>query len=286
MACKLFDINTLKKYKFVVVLSRYEEGILLSRHRKRDTWETQGGHIERGESPLEAAKRELYEESGAVDFTLEPLCDYYVGDDVSGAGGMVFTADIKTLGPLPESEMAEVRRFDVLPARLTYEAITPLLFARIGRYRYKRATPADIDTLVETRLIVLRAANKLAADTPLPQVKSASRAYYADALAHGKHAAYLAYDGTKFIGAGGVSFYQILPTVSNPSGERAYIMNMYTDPDYRRRGIAKTMLDLLRREAEARGIYRLSLEATDAGKPLYEVYGFTSLPDEMEMKLK
>ena len=133
MFCTVFDTNALKNYKYVVVLSEFEDKILLSRHKRRTTWETQGGHIEPGETPLEAAGRELYEESGAVDFDLSPLCDYRAGveDTDDFANGMVFVAHIKALSPLPDSEMAEVRTFDRLPENLTYPDITPVLFARL-----------------------------------------------------------------------------------------------------------------------------------------------------------
>ncbi len=76
MLSKTYALSSLKKYKYVVILSEYNGKLLLSRHKKRTTWETQGGHIEIGETPLEAAKRELYEESGATDFDIVPLCDY------------------------------------------------------------------------------------------------------------------------------------------------------------------------------------------------------------------
>lgn len=135
MISKTFALNTLQQYKYVVVLSQYNGKILLSRHRDRTTWETQGGHIEVGETPLEAAKRELYEESGAVDFDMKPLCDYWAGDPntTKGANGMVFVAEIHKLGELPQSEMAEVREFEYLPDNLTYPQITPVLFDRIGK---------------------------------------------------------------------------------------------------------------------------------------------------------
>lgn len=140
MQCKTFEVNELKQYKYVVVLSRYEGKILLSRHKKRTTWETQGGHIEAGESPLDAAKRELYEESGALDYTMEPLCDYWAGDENTGTNGngMVFAAEIRKLGDLPESEMAEVRTFDVLPENVTYKDITPVLFAYLEKKSHIR----------------------------------------------------------------------------------------------------------------------------------------------------
>lgn len=138
MICKTYKTGTLQQYKYVVVLSKYNGKILLSRHKERNTWETQGGHIEAGETPLEAARRELYEESGAVEFMIKPVCDYWAGEQDSnqGANGMVFLAEIKSLDQIPESEMEEVRAFDGLPENLTYPAITPVLFAQI------KATPA------------------------------------------------------------------------------------------------------------------------------------------------
>ena len=135
MICKTYETGTLGVYKYVVVLSHYQGKILLSRHKERDTWETQGGHIEPGETPLEAAKRELYEESGAAEYEISPLCDYWAGkeDGSAGAGGMVFHACIRALAEIPESEMDEVRTFETLPENdmLTYPAITPVLFRRL-----------------------------------------------------------------------------------------------------------------------------------------------------------
>ena len=128
MTCKTNEEGTLKEYKYVVILSEYQGKILLSQHKNRTTWETQGGHIEPGETPMEAARRELYEESGALEYEIAPLCDYWAGDPEDWANGMVFRAVISKLGPLPESEMARVKTFDQLPENVTYPAITPVLF--------------------------------------------------------------------------------------------------------------------------------------------------------------
>lgn len=137
MTSKTYPVGFLKQYKYVVVLSEYEGKILLSRHKHHSTWETQGGHVEPGETPLEAAKRELFEESGALEFDIVPLCDYRAEDKGTGnwANGMVFRAVIHSLGPIPESEMAEVKQFEVLPENLTYPAITPVLFAYLSDHR-------------------------------------------------------------------------------------------------------------------------------------------------------
>lgn len=74
-----------------------------------------------------------------------------------------------------------------------------------------------------------------------------------------------------------------MPTYHNPSGKKAYIMNMYTVSEYRRRGVAYQTLDKLVQEAKERGIFAISLEATDMGRPLYEKYGFVKMDHEMEL---
>lgn len=124
MECRIYPLGTLNDYRYVVILSSYQGKIMLSRHKKRITWEAQGGHIELGELPLEAAKRELYEESGAIRYRITGVFDYCAGD----AGGVVFAAEIEELGSMPESEMAETALFDTLPGNLTYPEITPVLF--------------------------------------------------------------------------------------------------------------------------------------------------------------
>ena len=135
MISRIYEVGFLKTYKYVVVLSTYGGKIMLSRHKQRTTWETQGGHVEPGETPLQAARRELYEESGATQYEICALCDYWAGDEITGKGatGMVFHAQIHELGSMPDSEMAEVRLFDGLPENLTYPAITPELYAYFVR---------------------------------------------------------------------------------------------------------------------------------------------------------
>lgn len=140
-----------------------------------------------------------------------------------------------------------------------------------------------MDLLVQTRIQVLRAANKLKDSVELSRVEAETRRYYQRALADGSHIAYLIFDGETFVGTGGVSFFQVMPTVHNPTGEKAYIMNMYTHPAFRRRGIAGRTLDLLVQEARRRGITHISLEATDMGRLLYKHYGFASMKNEMEL---
>lgn len=133
LECTVHPFGSLENHKYVVVCSFFEGRYMLSRHRERTTWETQGGHIEPGESSHDAARRELFEESGVSDADIYPVCDYmgYRGD-VSAAGA-AFLAVVHSPGTLPESEMQEVRLFDALPEKLTYPNVTPILFAEAKR---------------------------------------------------------------------------------------------------------------------------------------------------------
>ena len=111
-----------------MICSNYKGKWILSKHKKRDTWETQGGHIEDGETPLEAAKRELFEESGIRDADVYLVCDYWGFNPFRCSNGMVFLAVVHSIGELPESEMQEIGMFEELPENLTYPQTSPVLY--------------------------------------------------------------------------------------------------------------------------------------------------------------
>lgn len=146
---------------------------------------------------------------------------------------------------------------------------------------YKYASINDIDMLVKTRIEVLKAANCLDDSTDMTKVESESYNYYKKALSDNTHTAILVFDDDKFIGAGGVSYFRVMPTYNNPTGEKAYIMNMYTSPEYRRKGIAYKTLDMLVKDAKSRRITEITLESTKMGRHLYEKYGFIAMTSEM-----
>lgn len=129
LQCRIYPLGYLERYKYTIICSNYKGKWILSRHKKRDTWETQGGHIEKGETPLSCARRELFEESGIKDADLYPICDYWGFDHQSCSNGVVFLAVVHSFGELPESEMKEIKLFDRLPAELTYPDTSPKMFA-------------------------------------------------------------------------------------------------------------------------------------------------------------
>lgn len=118
--------------KYAVIAAQYQGHWLFSRHKDRTTWEIPGGHREPGERIKETALRELWEETGALDADLRPVCVYAVCRDGISTYGMLFFADVQTLGVIPhDSEIAETRCFSHLPDDLTYPAIQPHLYEKI-----------------------------------------------------------------------------------------------------------------------------------------------------------
>ena len=134
LQCRIYPLGYLEKYKYTVICSIYQEKWILSKHKERNTWETQGGHIEEGETPLECAKRELFEESGIQDADIYPVCDYLGYHDRGSANGVVFLAIVHSFGTLPESEMKEIEMFDTLPSELTYPKTTPIFISEAETY--------------------------------------------------------------------------------------------------------------------------------------------------------
>ena len=156
LKCRVFPLNYLPSYKYTVICANYKGKWILSRHKKRDTWETQGGHIEDGETPLEAAKRELFEESGIRDADVYPVCDYWGFNPFRCSNGMVFLAVVHSVGELPESEMQEIGMFEELPENLTYPQTSPVLYEEAEKLlkslvRFEQATEDDAKTIIELR---------------------------------------------------------------------------------------------------------------------------------------
>lgn len=125
------DLGTLSSYSFVVIFARYMNKWLYCRAKARDTFETAGGHIEQNETPFEAAKRELFEETGAVKFEISPAFDYSVHTPTGYSNGQVYFAQIYELGIMPDYEMAEVKLFQIIPDKMRFPQILPVLYEKM-----------------------------------------------------------------------------------------------------------------------------------------------------------
>ncbi len=132
---------SMRPLTFVVIDASLDGRRVFVRHKKRETWELPGGHIEPGEMPDEAASRELYEETGIRGANLTPLADYGVRwkGSASQSWGRLYSASGGTRDPLPASEIAEARVFTLTPLLLTYPRIQQRLM-HVQKIRRARAT--------------------------------------------------------------------------------------------------------------------------------------------------
>lgn len=140
---KFYDTVEDALLKFAVIISRSNGKWVFCKHKERDTYEAPGGHREAGEDILKTAKRELQEETGAVEFEITPICVYSVkgknrvNDTDEETFGLLCFAEISEFAKELHSEMEKVVLMDTLPESWTYPLIQPKL---IEKYLEKKAS--------------------------------------------------------------------------------------------------------------------------------------------------
>ena len=141
---------------------------------------------------------------------------------------------------------------------------------------YKRLTEAELNTFINMRITQLTEeytseGREVPKDVDL---KAALLDFYHKHMADGTFVSWLAMDGDKIIGTSGMSFVEKPPYFTCPSGRLGLLSSMYTDPNYRRMGIARELLHRVVEEARANGCGTVHVTASDMGVKLYTAYGF------------
>lgn len=146
---------------------------------------------------------------------------------------------------------------------------------------YKKAETKDIPELMEIRLEMLQDVNDLPPNYIFSkELIQKSKEYFESS----NQTTILAFDDD-IVGCATMCYIEVMPTFSHPRGLRGHLMNVYTKMKYRRQGIARQMLNLLIEEARKKGITEITLDATEAGRPLYRECGFTESNECMVLNL-
>ena len=148
--------------------------------------------------------------------------------------------------------------------------------------QYRKLTADDLDTFIQMRIRQLREEGAQEDFDLVPALKD----YYDRHMADGTFVSWLALDEEKIIGTSGMSFVEKPPYYGCPTGRIGLLSSMYTDPEYRRQGIAKELLTRVVEEARAYGCGTVQITASDMGVLLYTNFGFVKNGNFMQYKLQ
>ena len=146
---------------------------------------------------------------------------------------------------------------------------------------YEKLTEKRVDTIVELRIKQLRDEGATEEFDLVPNLLD----FYRRHLADGSFVSWLAVDGERVVGTSGMSFVEKPPYFGCPTGRIGLLSSMYTDPAYRRMGIAKELLSRVIEEARTHGCGTVHVTASDMGVLLYTDFGFEKNRNFMQYKL-
>ena len=146
---------------------------------------------------------------------------------------------------------------------------------------YRKLCEKDLDIFIEMRINQLR---EEGAKEDI-DLKPALRDYYIRHMKDGTFVSWLALDGNNIIGTSGMSFVEKPPYFGCPSGKIGLLSSMFTNPNYRRKGIAKELLSRVINEAKQYGCGTIQITASDMGVKLYTDFGFEHNSNFMQYKL-
>ena len=146
---------------------------------------------------------------------------------------------------------------------------------------YQKLTLDRLETFIQMRIRQLREEGATEEIDLVPYLQD----YYRRHMADGTFVSWLALDGEKIVGTSGMSFVEKPPYFGCPSGRIGLLSSMFTDPTYRRKGIAKELLSRVVQEAKSYGCGTVQITASDMGVLLYTDFGFVKNGNFMQYKL-
>jgi GNAT superfamily N-acetyltransferase len=144
-------------------------------------------------------------------------------------------------------------------------------------FTIQKATAADMGLLMQWRMEVLHNVFNIPQDIGMNDLLVANKEYYRATMQNETHLACFAKRNGEVIGCGGVCLFREMPSPDNLSGNCAYLMNIYTRPEHRHKGVGREIVAWLLAQAKARKITKIYLESSDCAKSLYKKMGFVPM---------
>jgi GNAT superfamily N-acetyltransferase len=150
---------------------------------------------------------------------------------------------------------------------------------------YRRATADDVELLVNSRIQFLNSFFNHPYDEKTEILDKNLRTYFSEKINSNEYIAWLAESNGALVGISGMVIWELPPKYSIENGRAGYILNMYTIPELRNKGICTALLGRLISEAKKLGISYLHLHASEKGLPVYRKVGFVE-PNQIELYLQ
>jgi len=151
-------------------------------------------------------------------------------------------------------------------------------------YSFRTALPTEAAVIARHRIAMFRDMGTLPAAEE-DALQQASIAWFTELLEQGKYVGWFALHEEKIVAGGGIHLRELGPVPGSPYlGRWGYIMNVYTEPEHRRHGLARSLMKLILDWTVAEKLDRVTLTASDFGKPLYEALGLTAI-NEMKFEI-
>ncbi len=147
----------------------------------------------------------------------------------------------------------------------------------------RRANLNDLDALVQLRLDLLREVGDLKNDAQTTALADATRQYLIRKMPTGEFVCWVASVDGCIVGTSGLVLFERPPVAGNLLGMEAYVMNIYTIPEWRSKGVATALIEEIVSFAKSADARRIWLHASKDGKRIYEKVAFVSTTSEMQL---
>ncbi len=225
----------------------------------------------------------------AARHTVEALAEDIAGFCLGIAGVSGVRVRVEKPGAVRFTRLVgvEIERYAVGSDRQPISASAPASTGQVeGReWTIRPAVAADIPALVELRLGMFASMEHSEPDE-VERFRKELYEYMTDKLPSGEYMSWVADVHGEAVASGGLVIHSAPPTLHNPSGLEGYVISVFTAPEWRRQGMSRAIMTAILDHLRSKGITKVTLRATEQGRPLYLSLGFTADDRRMDLNIK